>query len=94
MRLILRFSIPSLPLVRSTVMDSSMPEAKSGMWHAAIADYLLGALNDSGRILPSKNATAANTIYGEKRVYEYFVCDVGKTWFLHSSSMPQLLASP
>lgn len=57
-------TIPSLPLVRSTVMDSSMPEAKSG------------ALNDSGRILPSKNATAANTIYGEKRVYEYFVCDV------------------
>ncbi|ORM40655.1 E3 ubiquitin-protein ligase arc-1 [Babesia sp. Xinjiang] len=54
----------SLPLLRSTIRDGANAEAQSG------------GLDDQGKLLPPKNATTANVMYGDKRVYEYFVCDV------------------
>ncbi|KAK1442725.1 hypothetical protein BgAZ_302430 [Babesia gibsoni] len=56
--------LPSLPLTRATVKDDVAAEPSSG------------ALDNSGKVLPARNATAVNAIYGERRVYEYFICDV------------------
>ncbi|GFE54626.1 zinc finger protein [Babesia ovis] len=58
------FRCSTLPLTRSTLRDGNESETHSG------------ALDDQGKILPPKNATTTNVMYGDKRVYEYFVCDV------------------
>ncbi|EDO06276.1 B-box zinc finger family protein [Babesia bovis T2Bo] len=54
----------TLPLTRSTLRDAQQAETQSG------------ALDNQGKILPPKNATTTNMMYGDKRIYEYFVCDV------------------
>ncbi|GBE61615.1 zinc finger containing protein [Babesia ovata] len=55
---------PNFPLLRSTLREGSTSDTKSG------------ALDDKGQILPPKNATTTNIMYGDRKVYEYFVCDV------------------
>ncbi|GIX64479.1 zinc finger protein [Babesia caballi] len=64
------------PLVRSTVRDNAAAEAQSGVPWSSSTSKGAGALDDGGKVLPPKNLTTANMMYGDKRVYEYFVCDV------------------